>query len=85
MSGQRCGQCPVLQAEIVRLRARVAQLERLVAFWQGWLGWLRGAVDATVRWMDKENAQPTMSRAKQLQAVYQRLTDTLDQLNKGVK
>jgi hypothetical protein len=85
LSSNQCGQCPQLQAEINRLRARVAQLERLAAFWQGWLGWLRAAIDATVRWMDKENTQPTMSRAKQLQAVYQRLTDTLDQLNKGVK
>jgi hypothetical protein len=63
----------------------VVQLERLLAFWQGWLGWLRAAVDATVRWMDKETAQPTMSRVKQLQAVYQRLTETLDQVAKGVK
>lgn len=68
---RECGACPPLQAENSMLRRQVEQLQRD-------LFELRGQVNATVQFIDREDEEPTMPRRRLVTATRTRLAFILD-------
>lgn len=73
MSGQACGQCPALHAEIARQRAVITHLEGVVAWLRLHLAALIAAVTATEALMRAQAEHPTMPRGRLLTQVHERL------------
>ena len=75
---QSCGQCPALRARIAQLEGVVAQQQRTIAYLRNLLAHLVGAVRATVEFIEQEIQQPTMQRRQMIGALHARLTYTID-------